>query len=57
MKLGVTFANVFQTSSVKSMKVRTTGIGNIHINPMVKYLLRLKDNYNNVNSRMAKSAQ
>lgn len=39
------------------MKVQTIGLGNIHVNPMVKYLLRLKDYDNNFNQKVAKSAQ
>lgn len=39
------------------MKVQTTGLGNIHVKPMVKYLLRLKDYDNNFNPKVAKSAQ
>lgn len=39
------------------MKVKTIGLGNIHVNPMVKYLLMLKDDYNHFNPRVARSAQ
>lgn len=31
------------------LKVRTIGLGSVHVNPMVKYVLRLKDDYNRFN--------
>lgn len=39
------------------MKVKTIGLGNTHVNPMVKYLLRLKDESNHLNPKVAESGQ